>query len=145
MILTSTRRKDRKTVSYLISNHPECENIALLRGDSAFKTERGGVQQLWCQVLEVIVVAKFALYNVESKGEPIVNKARMTIPVDEDVLLCDIFTGERINSWLHVLTGLRRLWTIRIEWRYCNPREVSASFESVLGSEHCAKDRGLTY
>ena len=94
--------------------------------------------------MEVIVVVKLAPY-VESKGEPIVSEARMTVVVDEDVLLCDVFTGERMYSWLHILTGLRWLWTIRIEWRYCNPRETSASFGSVLGSEYYAKDRVLTY
>ena len=82
--------------------------------------------------MEVIVAAKLTLYDIESKGEPIVSKTGMTIAVDEDVLLCGVFSHEQGDSWSHILTGLRRLWMIRAEWRYCNPREASASFGSVF-------------
>ena len=64
---------------------------------------------------------KFALYNIESKGKPIVGETGMAIAIDEDILLCDVFSGEQRDSWLRVLTGLRRLWMIRIEWRYSKP------------------------
>ena len=81
-------------VSYPISNHSECENIALLGGDSFFKIKRGGIQQLRCQVLEVIEAVESAGCDVESKGEPIVSQTRMAA-IDENVPLGDIFSDER--------------------------------------------------
>ena len=90
-------------------------------------------------------MVKFALYNIESKGKPVVGETGMATAIDEDVLLCNVFSGEQRDSWLHVLTGLRRLWMIRIEWRYSNPWEASASLGMFLGCEHCTKDRHSTY
>ena len=81
-------------VSYPISNHPECENIALLRGDSFFETKRGGIQQLRCQVLEVIGAVESAVRDVELKGESVVGQTRMAA-VDENVPLGDIFSDEQ--------------------------------------------------
>lgn len=44
--------------------------------------------------MEVVVVVKFTLHNIESKGEPVVSETGMTIVVDEDVLLC-VFSCEQ--------------------------------------------------
>jgi len=78
--------------------------------------------------LEVTVAVEPTLHDIESKREPIVSEARMAITVDDDVFLCGAFSGERRDIWLGTLTGLRWLWTIRMEWRYCNPWAASASF-----------------
>lgn len=73
---------------YLIGNHPKCVDIALFRRDPLSKTKIGRIQQFRCQVLEVIIVVKFALHVIELRGESIVSETGMAITVDKNVFLC---------------------------------------------------------
>jgi len=111
----SLQSAKRKTVPYLICDHPKRENIALLRGGSVFETGKGGVQQLRCQVLEVIVGVIFTLRKIKSKGESIVSETGVEITVYENVCLCDSLSGGKGNNRWSIPTGLRRLWIMRME------------------------------
>jgi hypothetical protein len=62
----------------------------------------------------------------------------MTIAVDEDVRLCGtIISGSRRKPAV-ARTGLRSLWTMFAECRYCNPFAASVSLKYISGF----KDRG---
>ena len=130
----------------MIHDHSECVGVALPRRVAVLQIEAGGVQQFRCRVSGGSNGERGRATGVDiarirdDRDEPIVSEASVEVAVDDDVCLCGTVNEHR-RKLLVARTGLRSLWIMSIECRYCNPLAASASFWGISGSGDRGKRR----
>lgn len=124
--------------AHLVRGHSERVDVTPSSRVAVLQIETGGVQQFWGHVSNGSNRGRHRATGVDSvrirddRDEPVVCEASMGAAVDDDVCLCGIISEGQPEP-LVARTGLRSLWMMSIECRYCNPLAASASLRGISG------------